>query len=59
MAACSNEVDNGMYSEMEGNLVEPEVTTMTVLEYDGDNNGLVSENLIRLTPEQESQGVFR
>ena len=59
MAACSNEVGNGIYSEMEGKLVEPEVTTMTVLEYDGDNNGLVSENLIRLTPEQESQGVFR
>ena len=32
---------------------------MAVLDYDGDNNGLVSENLIRLTPEEESHGVFR
>ena len=47
---------------LDGNIVanDLEVTTQRVLDhYNGDNNGLVSENLILLTPEEESNGVFR
>ena len=36
-----------------------EINTMQIMDYESDNNGLVSENLIRLTPEEEQMGVFR
>ena len=32
---------------------------MRIIDHESDNNGLVSENLIRLTPEEEQMGVFR
>ena len=32
---------------------------MRYIDHESDNNGLVSENLIRLTPEEEDSGVFR
>ena len=36
-----------------------EINTMRYIDHESDNNGLVSENLIRLTPEEEDSGVFR
>ena len=36
-----------------------EINTMRIIDHESDNNGLVSENLIRLTPEEEDSGVFR
>ena len=38
---------------------DQEEATYTPLEYNGSNAGLVSESLIRLTPEEERSGVFR
>merc|ERR1712136_22290 len=55
MGTCSEE------EEVDGALDEDEdveINTMRYIDHESDNNGLVSENLIRLTPEEEDSGVF-
>ena len=32
---------------------------MRAFDHNGDTNGLMSESLIRLTPEEENSGVFK
>jgi len=54
METCAQEEEvNGVPGEE-----EVEINTMQIMDYESDNNGLVSENLIRLTPEEEQMGVF-
>jgi len=55
METCSEKEEvNGVLDEDQ----DVEISTIRIIDHESDNNGLVSENLIRLTPEQESQGVF-
>jgi hypothetical protein len=62
MSTCSKEDVSGALEENEDDGIvtnDFEVTTQRVLDHhNGDNNGLVSQNLILLTPEEESNGVF-